>query len=63
MIKSDNFWLGFFVSLCINSLHQDLMGKEKYIKYIDFTWVDTPYWIWIVLILLCVGIRNYEGKK
>jgi len=60
------FWAGILFYSSIQSLHQDILGKEKYMKAIDLLWIDwritVPFAI-LGLIATMVLIRSSMRDK
>lgn len=46
------FTRGFCVSVCLHGMIQDIIGKEKYLKAVELTWINASPWIWFMGILL-----------
>lgn len=46
---------GGLILLAIQSLHQDLIGKEEYIRRINYQWIDSYYTVPFALVLLIIG--------
>jgi len=51
--------IGVLMSSAFDALFQDFLGKEKFIEYLEVTWIDITWWFWIVpLLLLAVWYGN-----
>jgi len=56
---SSAFWNGFVVCACLESLRQDMIGKERYIKSVDLNWVDSRITVPIAIVGLTVCLIGY----
>lgn len=62
----NNFWFGWFSCWIANNIYQDMNGKELYIKKINEYWMDTDYYVWIILwviIAMFVAFNRVFGSK
>ncbi len=55
LIKSEKglcFWFGVVFYLCVDALYQDFLGKEAYLKLIQASWINIPWQIWLIPMIL-----------
>ena len=52
------FWEGYFAGMVVVTLahliHQDYLGKERFLALVQDRWLDLPWWPWVVMALLLV---------
>lgn len=51
------FFAGYLAAGAAESLWQDMLGKEAYIKHVEHGWVAAKYTVPIAIFLLIVAIR------
>lgn len=56
------FVLGALAFIVWESMLQDLMGKEKFIKYVNKHWRDTKWWMWLIIFLILIRMFQYIKK-
>jgi hypothetical protein len=68
----NKFWVGYSIAVFQYAMTQDLMGKERYLKIVEVSWMNTPWWIWPILALFVGGlacasdynwIKRFEPKN
>ncbi|NIQ78336.1 MAG: hypothetical protein GTN93_09630 [Anaerolineae bacterium] len=66
------FFLGMMFQLCLVCLHQDWLGLEGYIAYIESLrhergWLHIPWWVWppimIVIMFLLVRLQAKRFRQ
>lgn len=43
------FWAGMMFQFFIQQFSEDIVGKEKYLKMTEIGWVNSPWWLWVLL--------------
>jgi len=65
LIKSEKglcFWFGVVFYLCVDGLYQDFLGKEVYLNLIQTSWVNIPWQIWFIPMILIL-YAHHKIKK
>lgn len=65
-IKVVGFYHGMVVYGCINSLYQDIIGKQAYIEKVQNNWIDGVVTIPIaigILVLVVIDLVNKARTK
>jgi hypothetical protein len=57
------FLSGWLVATAVNSLEQDLLGKESYMKLIDAAWVSWTVTVPMAIATLICAVWLYTSKK
>ena len=61
---SGSFFRGLLVALLWQNMNQDLMGKEKYLKFADMFWMDTQWWWYAIpAVILCLVEARARSKE
>ena len=55
------FWSGWLMCVAMRSLHQDILGKEQFMKYVDAAWVSGMWTIPIALMMLLVACLLFSA--
>jgi len=55
------FWSGWLMCVTMRSLHQDILGKEQFMKYVDAAWVSGMWTIPIALMMLLVACLLFSA--
>lgn len=62
-----SFWSGVAASTFYSAFWQDFLGKEKWVDITQTFWVNTPYWVWpialVVVFLLDIGAQHLERLR
>lgn len=56
------FWLGFTAALGYHMFWQDLLGKEKFIAYVNVAWIDL-HWAIGLTIAIIATIAAFSAEK
>ena len=60
----NRFFAGYLIALCIESLYQDFLGKEKYIAFISNNWIEPVYSVPIAIVgIIVAGFLFRNSKK
>ena len=54
--------LNIILSFSMIGLCQDWLGLEKYVEFVQGHWVNIPWFIWLVPIILCIIIITLDYK-
>lgn len=56
-------WAGVLLVSALGGIRQDLMGKERYIAYVESAWIDTKYTAWLNALTLLGGVALVLSEK
>lgn len=45
---------GMLMQIFVTAMAQDILGKDRYLKTIGETWINSPWWIWPIFMVLLV---------
>jgi hypothetical protein len=63
-IKIKSFWHGAISYWALNSLHQDILGKEGYIQKVQTNWIDSMITIPLaIIVIIFVAVDLYAKYK
>jgi len=56
---SRKHFVGMAVWFFFTQMKMSFMGKERYVQSILAEWIDTPYWIWILCVVLTLSLDAF----
>ncbi len=68
-MRTTLFLFGLWTHAVIVNIYQDGLGKEKYLRAVDYNWMDTSIWFWwwswvvSVFIVIYLDQRDSRGKE
>lgn len=67
MSRVTSFWAGYFAGMAVLTLahliHQDYLGKDRFLALVQAKWINLPWWPWAAMVLLCAVWANGVLKK
>lgn len=55
----NKFWLGWFSAFMAQMIYQDMNGKELYLKKVNENWMNTDYYVWIIIWVIVFVVNIY----
>lgn len=53
-----SLYCGSSITILIMALWQDIIGKEEYIQMIKSNWLETVWWMWLLLLIpYCLYVK------
>lgn len=46
------FWTGFFFNLFITTFHQDWIGYDEYLIFVNEHWTNIHWFVWVPFLML-----------
>jgi hypothetical protein len=62
MPKFTPFWRGWSTAIILVCLYQDALGLERYIAVCRASWLNVPWPVWVIALIIVSALPNEENE-